>query len=102
MQKANEIGMSELPVLRQSVRRQTARPPNGARHRSGRANATTELGHHSQGYRQTPGHTVLAGLFGSQNCVFAASLTGWSSRRPQAALVGALRAAHSGAAYRER
>ncbi len=27
------------------------------------------------------------------------SLTGWSSRRPQAALAGALRAAHSGAAY---
>ena len=30
------------------------------------------------------------------------SLTGWSSRRPQAPLVGALRASHSGAAYRER
>jgi hypothetical protein len=29
-------------------------------------------------------------------------LTGWSSRRPQAALAGALRASHSGAAYRER
>jgi hypothetical protein len=29
-------------------------------------------------------------------------LTNWSSRRPQAALVGALRAAHSGAAYRKR
>ena len=27
------------------------------------------------------------------------SLTGWSSRRPQAPLVGALRASHSGAAY---
>ena len=32
----------------------------------------------------------------------AISLTVWSSRRPQAPLVGALRAAHSGAAYRER
>jgi hypothetical protein len=32
----------------------------------------------------------------------AASLTIWSSRRPQASLVGALRATHSGAAYRER
>ncbi len=31
-----------------------------------------------------------------------ASLTVWSSRRPQAALVGALRASHSGAAYRGR
>ena len=30
------------------------------------------------------------------------SLTGWSSRRPQAPLVGALRASHSGAAYRGR
>ena len=29
-------------------------------------------------------------------------LTGWSSRRPQAALAGALRASHSGAAYRGR
>ena len=33
---------------------------------------------------------------------FATSLTGWSSRHPQAPLVGALRASHSGAAYRER
>lgn len=32
----------------------------------------------------------------------AASLTIWSSRRPQASLAGALRASHSGAAYRER
>ncbi len=31
-----------------------------------------------------------------------ASLTGWSSRRPQAPLAGTLRASHSGAAYRER
>lgn len=30
------------------------------------------------------------------------SLTVWSSRRPQAPLAGALRAAHSGAAYRGR
>jgi hypothetical protein len=30
------------------------------------------------------------------------SLTIWSSRRSQAALVSALRALHSGAAYRER
>ena len=29
-------------------------------------------------------------------------LTSWSSRRPQAPLVGALRASHCGAAYRER
>ena len=27
------------------------------------------------------------------------SLTGWSSRHPQAPLVGSLRASHSGAAY---
>jgi hypothetical protein len=33
---------------------------------------------------------------------FRTSLTGWSSRRPQALLVGALRALHSGAAYRGR
>lgn len=32
----------------------------------------------------------------------ARGLTGWSSRRPQAPLVGALRASHSGAAYRGR
>jgi hypothetical protein len=32
----------------------------------------------------------------------ATSLTNWSSRRLQAPLVGALRASHSGAAYRER
>jgi len=32
----------------------------------------------------------------------ATSLTGWSSRRPQAPLAGALRASHCGAAYRER
>jgi len=38
----------------------------------------------------------------SQTCCFAISLTNWSSRRPQAPLVGALRAAHSGAAYRKR
>ena len=30
------------------------------------------------------------------------SLTGWSSRRPQAPLMGALRTSCSGAAYRER
>ena len=30
------------------------------------------------------------------------SLTGWSSRRLQAPLVGTLRASHSGSAYRER
>ena len=33
---------------------------------------------------------------------FAICLTIWSSRRPQALLVGALRASRSGAAYRER
>lgn len=65
-------------------------------------NAIAELGHHSQGDRQTSARTVLAGLFNSPNCVFAPSLTGWSSGRPQAALVGAFRAAHSSAAYRER
>ena len=32
----------------------------------------------------------------------AVSLTIWSSRHPQASLAGALRASHSGAAYRER
>jgi hypothetical protein len=32
----------------------------------------------------------------------AISLTIWSSRRPQAPLASALRASHSGAAYRER
>jgi hypothetical protein len=102
MQKVHEIGMSELPVLRQPAHRQTARPPIGARRRSGSDNTITELRHHSQGYRQAVGHTVLAGLFDSQNCVPAVSLTIWSSRRPQAPLVGALRASHCGAAYRER
>ena len=34
--------------------------------------------------------------------LLARGLTGWSSRRPQAALVGTLRASHSGAAYRGR
>jgi hypothetical protein len=38
----------------------------------------------------------------STSGALATSLTGWSSRRPQAPLVGALRASHSGAAYRER
>ena len=33
---------------------------------------------------------------------FVTSLTIWSSRRLQAPLVGALRASHSGAAYRGR
>ena len=32
----------------------------------------------------------------------ATSLTSWSSGRPQTSFVGALRASHSGAAYRER
>ena len=102
MREANQSGMFGLPVLRQSAHGQTVRPPNGARHRSGSGNAITELGHHSQSYRQTSGHTVLAGWFGSQNCVSAVSLTVWSSRRLQAPLVGALRASHSGAAYRGR
>jgi hypothetical protein len=102
MRKANKQRDLGLSVLRQPAHRQTARPPNGARHRSGSGNAITEFWHHSQGYRQTSSHTVLAGWFGSQNCVSAVSLTVWSSRRPQALLVGALRASHSGAAYRER
>jgi len=37
-----------------------------------------------------------------QSQTTATSLTGWSSRRPQAPLAGALRASHSGAAYRGR
>jgi uncharacterized membrane protein len=102
MGKANKQRDLGLSVLRQPAQRQTARPPYGARHRSGSCNAITELEHHAQGYRQTSGHTVLAGWFGSQNCVSAVSLTVWSSRRPQAPLVGALRASRSGAAYRGR
>jgi hypothetical protein len=94
--------MFGLPVLRQSGHRQAARPPIGARHRSGSGNAITELGHHSQGYRQTSAGTVLPSLFNSLRCVSAASLTSWSSGRPQAPLVGAFRASHSSAAYRER
>ncbi len=45
---------------------------------------------------------------GFEACVFVTpstalpSLTGWSSRRPQASLAGALRASHCGAAYRGR
>ena len=34
-------------------------------------------------YRQTSGHTVLAGWFGSQSCVSAVSLTGRSRGRLQ-------------------
>ena len=36
------------------------------------------------------------------HCASATSLTFWSSRHQQAPLVGTLRAAHSGAAYRGR
>jgi hypothetical protein len=102
MRKANKQRDLWLSVLRQPAHRQVVRPPNGARRRSGSGNAVTELGHHSQGCRQASSHMVLAGLIGSQNGLSATSLTGWSSRRPQALLVGALRASHSGAAYRER
>ena len=102
MREANQSGMFGLPVLRQPAHRQAARPPNGARRRSGSGNAITELEHHSQVQSQTSVSTILAGLFNSLHCVFAASLTNWSSGRPQAPLVGAFRASHSSAAYRER
>ena len=102
MREANQSGMFGLPVLRQSANRQAVRPPIGARHHSGSGNAITELGHHSQGYRQTSANIVLAGLLNSLHCVSAISLTGWSSGRPQAPLVGSFRASHSSTAYRER
>ena len=102
MREANQSVMFGLPVLRQPAHRQAVRPPNGAHHHSGSSNAITEPGHHSQGYRQTSAVTVLPGLFNSPQCVFAPSLTGWSSGRPQAPLAGALRASRSGAAYLER
>jgi hypothetical protein len=44
---------------------------------------------------------LLRLLFG-RGLALVTSLTVWSSRRPQAPLVGALRASHSGAAYRGR
>ena len=102
MGKANKQRALGLSVLRQPAHRQAARPPHGVRHRSGSGNAITELGHHPQVHRQTSGHTVLAGWFGSPNCASAVSLTVWSSRRLQAPLVGALRTSCSGAAYRGR
>jgi hypothetical protein len=102
MREANQSGMFRLPVLRQSAHRQVARPPNGARHRSGSGNTITELGHHSQVQSQTSASTVLPGLFNSSHGVSALSLTSWSSGRPQAPLVGAFRASHSSAAYRRR
>lgn len=43
-----------------------------------------------------------SGVFSTGSQTFIASLTVWSSRRPQAALVGALRTSCSGAAYRGR
>ena len=42
------------------------------------------------------------GMFDANINAPLTSLTVWSSRRPQASLVGALRASHSGAAYRGR
>jgi len=102
MREANQSGIFGLPVLRQSAHRQTARPPIGARHRSGSGNAITELGHHLQVHRQTSACTVPPGLFNSSHCASAVCLTIWSSGRPQTPFVGTLRAAHSGAAYRER
>jgi hypothetical protein len=44
----------------------------------------------------------VAGSAAFTSAASVTSLTIWSSRRPQAPLVGALRASHSGAAYRER
>jgi len=93
---------SELSVLRRPAPGLAARPPIGARHRSGSGNAITELGHHiGQGlgfWLQNTEH----GYLGSSHRVSALSLTVWSSRHQQAPLVGTLRASHSGAAYRGR
>jgi hypothetical protein len=93
---------SELSVLRRPAPSLAARPPTGARHRSGSGNAITELGHHiGQGlgfWPQNTGH----GYLGLAHRVSALSLTVWSSRHQQAPLVGTLRTSCSGAAYRGR
>lgn len=47
-------------------------------------------------------HNKCNAMSNSTVIAFVTGLTGWSSRRPQAPLAGALRASHSGAAYRER
>ena len=99
MREANQSGIFELTVLRQSARRQVARPPHSARHRFGSGNAITELGHHSQVLRQTSARIVLPGLFDSSYCVSAVSLTGWSRGRLHGR---SLRAGRAGAPYRER
>ena len=97
MQKTNDFGLGVQPVLRQSAHCQA---PTGARHCADGVDAI-ELKHDSQ-LRQASDGTFLPSLFKSPQRVSATSLTSWSSRRPQAPLVGALRASHSGAAYRGR
>lgn len=91
---------SELSVLRRPVNLRAARPPIGARHRSGSGNAITERVHHIY-----PGSSVLPqntsqGLLHSSHRASVCSLTGWSSGHPYLpASMGSLRASHSGAAY---
>jgi hypothetical protein len=93
---------SELSVLRRPAPGPAARPPTGARHRSGSGNAITELGHHiGQGLGFWP-QNAEHGHLGLAHRVSALSLTVWSSRHQQAPLVGTLRASHSGAACRGR
>ncbi len=91
---------SELSVLRRPANYRAARPPIGARHRSGSGNAITERVHHIY-----PGSSVLPqntsqGLLHSPHRASACSLTGWSSGHQYLlANIGSLRASHSGAAY---
>jgi len=98
----NKAMPSELSVLRRPAFDLVARPPTGARYCSGSGNAITELGHQIRQSLRFWAHNTENGHLGLSHRVSATSLTGWSSRRPQAALVGALRASHSGAAYRGR
>ena len=89
MRKANKQRDLGLSVLRQPAQRQIARPPNGARHRSGSGNAITELEHHAQVQRQTSASTVLQGRFDSQQRVSATSLTDRSRGRLQVRIASA-------------
>ena len=88
-----------LSVLRRPVNHCAARPPIGARHRSGSGNAITEFGHHIYPGQSACAQNTSQGFLGSQHRASAISLTGWSSGRQRLSAVGALRASRSGAAY---
>ncbi len=86
---------SELSVLRRPVNHRAARPPIGARHRSGSGNAITELAHHIYQRRRAWLQNAEQGCRGSQHRASARSLTGRCSRR---SLTASLRHSLMGAA----